>query len=177
MSDKRELTRAEMRRQRAIARDVVLQRMNAICERLEIIVAKVRMVLIDKTFREILRSEGVHSIPRILSANTPVGVEGDSLDRSLEFVVAWTLLYPMFNKPEIATHLDKAWPGFILQMKDTFIAIVVEGPFPHSLSGHRGRRRGANYNPSAHRHSLLRRRAIGISVPHPVGMPVLTKPD
>ena len=159
MSDKRQMSRAEARRNRALAKDVAFQRAKAVGERLQNSLAKVRRVLADKNLQNILRANGVHSIPQVLSIKTPVRVVGDNLVVSLEFVIAWTLLFPLFARPEIAIYLDKMWPGFILQMKDTFIAIVVEGPFPHSVSGHRGRRHGAVYNPSAHRHSAIRRRS------------------
>jgi hypothetical protein len=156
MSDKREMSRAKARRRRALARDVAFRRTQATCELLKSVLAKVQLVLADKAFRSILYSEGIHSLPRDLAgleiSQAHVRSKKDALDVSLQFVIAWTFLFPIFKKPEIATYLEKVWPGFIQQLKDAFITIVVEGPFPSVMSGHRGRRHGAAYNPSTHRH-------------------------
>jgi hypothetical protein len=159
MNDKREMSRAKSRRRRALARDVAFRRTQATCELLKSALAKVRLVLTDKAFRSILYSEGVHSLPRDLAgleiAKAHVRSKKDALDISLQFVIAWTFLFPLFNRPEIAAYLERTWPGFIQQLKDAFITIVVEGPFPHAMSGHRGRRHGAAYNPSTHRHARI----------------------
>ena len=42
--------------------------------------------------------------------------------------------------------LGKGLPGIVLEMKDTFISLVTEGPFPCALSGFRGRRHRALYH-------------------------------
>ena len=66
-------------------------------------------------------------------------------DVSLQFAILWTFFFPLFDYAVIARCLEDTWPGFILEMKDAFIAIVVKGPFPHVLSGHKGRYHGAHY--------------------------------
>jgi hypothetical protein len=58
----------------------------------------------------------------------------------LEFTVAWKFLYPFFSDGRATAHIEAASPGFIAAMKDTFIAMVIDGPFPHAMSGHRGRK-------------------------------------
>ena len=70
----------------------------------------------------------------------------DRLDEvSLQFVVAWTFIFPLLSNPEAVKFLEKAYPGFVLEMKDTFISLVTEGPFPCALSDFRGRRHRAHF--------------------------------
>ena len=51
-------------------------------------------------------------------------------EASLRFVIAWAFLFPLFAKPNIKLYLQRNWPGFIDEMKDAFIGLVMEGPFP-----------------------------------------------
>lgn len=48
----------------------------------------------------------------------------------LGFVVAWKFLFPMLGSQKIAGYLEQTWPGFIADFKDTFITLVMDGPFP-----------------------------------------------
>jgi hypothetical protein len=86
--------------------------------------------------------------------NAPIQQNGNNqnlstqqhLDRiSLEFVVAWKFLYPLLHNAEAKSYLENAWPGFISDLKDAFIALVIDGPFPRAMSGHRGRKHHDNY--------------------------------
>lgn len=52
------------------------------------------------------------------------------LDSALDFAVAWKFLYPMFRDAKTSREIDKNWPGFIAQVKDAFISLAVDGPFP-----------------------------------------------
>jgi hypothetical protein len=177
MIDRREETRSAMRKRRALSRSEAIQKTKATCERVTDSVDKARLVLTDAAFAEVLRSQGVQTVPRFL-ATTIREIEGDlssakeRLDEvTLQFVIAWTFLFPLFANPAIKTHLDETWPGLVLELKDTFIALVVEGPFPHSMSGHVGRRRGAHNRagpwrpaddkvPSARKSKRKRRKAL-----------------
>ena len=162
MTDKREMTRAEARQRRALAKDVACQKAGAICESVGSVVNKARLVLATEGFVEILRSQGIQTLPRCLATNAglthDIGddpkAEKDRLDEvSLEFVIVWTFLFPLVTNPAIAINLEKMWPGFIQELKDAFITLVVEGPFPHAMSGHRGRRHGAHYHSGSCRRS------------------------
>ena len=155
MIDRREITRSETRRRRATARNAVADKTKAVAELQANALARAREVLADTTVIELLHRHGVHQIPRVLSPSAihqidarPDALDSPNVDCSLEFVVAWALLFPLFKEPDISSYLDTTWPGFILQMKDAFIAIVVEGPFPYAISGYRGRRHTAIYNPN-----------------------------
>jgi hypothetical protein len=147
--DKREESRSERRHRRTLARKEALRTVNNNCDRVAIVLNKVRIALTDVTFIDLLRAQGVRTLPRPLvedeirtqRTGSHLTSSKEHLDEvSLNFVVAWTFLFPLFTNPIIATHMDRTWPGFILELKDSFIALVVEGPFPHAMSGHRGRR-------------------------------------
>jgi len=148
-TDKREFSRAQARRNRAAARAQAAQTERDTAEIMREALTQARRILTDKGFVQLLYDSGVQSIPRTLAPGTlPRASRGNQIDRgpldgSLDFIIAWTFLFPLFKRPDIATYLETAWPGFTLQMKDAFITVVVEGPFPHAISGFQGRRRGA----------------------------------
>jgi hypothetical protein len=155
MIDKRVESRSEMRRRRALAASDAIRKTGAACDRTADAVDKARIVLVDPAFAELLRVQGVQTWPRPLTANedqtrTADGSLATAKERlnevSLEFVIAWTFFFPLFSNPVIAAYLDTTWPGFVGELKDTFIELVVQGPFPHAMSGHRGRRHGARYH-------------------------------
>lgn len=161
MADRREITRAEARRRRAIKRQIAAQTASAVCEKIEYALTKARRIMTDKSFKEILNAHGVNTVPQCLARNNgshapseEAGVANGRLDEaSLQFAIAWAFLFPLIGKPEIANHLENKWPGFVWEIKDAFIALVVEGPFPHAMSGHRSRRHGARYQPIRRRMS------------------------
>jgi hypothetical protein len=147
MVDRRELSRREARRQRAAERSETFRRVDANCELAANAIGKARMLVADPDFIKILLQHGIRSIPKCLdgdASTTPA--PGDStrhheLNRiSLEFAVVWKFLYPLLTDANAKEHLEATRPGFISLMKDTFIALVIDGPFPHAMSGHRGRK-------------------------------------
>lgn len=97
---------------------------------------RARLVLADREFRELLREQGVQTIPNSLSEIEPKAPGGskskgeERLDAiSLEFVVAWKFFFPLMGISAIEVRLERTWPGFIGQLKDAFITLVTEGPF------------------------------------------------
>src|SRR5262245_62061088 len=151
MADQRELTRREARRRRAAARLAKFERSKLVCQRVDDAMRRARQILSDRDFVRTMQEHSHSSLPRCLL--TPSTLPNDheltqaEMDKTtLEFVVAWSFFYPTFNNPAIASYLEKVAPRFTLDMKDAFIALVVEGPFPHVLSGHRGRRHPVPYH-------------------------------
>jgi hypothetical protein len=146
----REESRFERRSRRMLARQEAMQTINKNCDRVTNVLNSVRTALTDGAFVDLLHAQGVRTLPRPLveagirahrtCSHLTAGKE-HLHEASLDFVIAWTFFFPLFSNSTIATHMDRVWPGFILELKDAFIALVVEGPFPHAMSGHRGRRR------------------------------------
>lgn len=130
----------------------MLGKTNANCELATNAVNRARLVVADPDFIKILLQNGIQSIPKCLAADAiPSKLESGSnpkerLDRiSLEFAVAWRFLYPLLANTQAKAHLETIWPGFISDLKDAFIALVVDGPFPRAMSSHRGRKHHDNY--------------------------------
>ena len=177
MRDRRETSRAEARRRRKLAASDLTNKVRAVHEQVASTVNKTRRVLADKTFRVLLHSQGVRTVPRHLvdsrqrSTRFPGGNIKSAKDRldevSLQFVVAWTFIFPLLSNPEAVKFLEKAYPGFVLEMKDTFISLVTEGPFPCALSDFRGRRHRALYH-------VVKRRTPAVSKPTNSGLPMQT---
>ena len=151
MTAARETSRAEARRRRALVRTAASEKANRVCACVVNVLGRARLILADKEFRALLREQGIQTLPSCLSRNSEMRriadatlkSERERLDEiSLEFVVVWKCFFPLLREPAIEIRLERTWPGFILQLKDTFIALVTEGPFPHAISGHVGNRRG-----------------------------------
>ena len=59
----------------------------------------------------------------------------EAIDRSLDFIVAWRFFASFLYDPVTAALLDSRWPGFSLELRDIFISIVADGPFPQDFRG------------------------------------------
>uniref|UniRef100_UPI00195358B5 hypothetical protein n=1 Tax=Klebsiella michiganensis TaxID=1134687 RepID=UPI00195358B5 len=57
------------------------------------------------------------------------------LHSSLNFMIAWSFLFPLFSNTHIALHLRRNSPDLIAEMKDAFILLVINGPFPEACCG------------------------------------------
>lgn len=132
MVEMRELRRAEARKRRVLEKLGADQREVLKHLRVGKILELLRLVVRDETFSKFIHSHSVQSIPTVLTEQDTC--QG-SLDRSLAFVVAWRFFSPFIYDPVTAAFLDTRWPGLTLEMKDTFIAIVADGPFPHEPRG------------------------------------------
>jgi hypothetical protein len=75
-----------------------------------------------------------HEAVNVLTAS-----EGNFSDCALDFVVAWKFFAPLLSNSALVIHLDTHWPGFTLELRDVFISLVADGPFPYQPIG-RGRR-------------------------------------
>jgi hypothetical protein len=97
-------------------------------------------IVTDTEFINIIVSQGIKTAPsRLYKARLP---EHDSIsvesfaDNALKFVVAWKFLFPMIADPAIASFIERRWPRFIGDFKDTFISLVMHGPFPYERRPH-----------------------------------------
>lgn len=145
----REATRSELRRRRALAKGESLSRARQNLKMVSRVVADAKKVIEDPAFVAIARELGCPSIPSPVSRErvtaSEIGSEeeivpGRLKEAALEFVVIWTFLFPLLDKPAIVECLELRCPGFISRLKDAFIGLVVDGPFPPTMSGHSSRR-------------------------------------
>jgi hypothetical protein len=53
----------------------------------------------------------------------------EAADAVLGFVVAWKYFFPVIQNKDMRSYLDEKFPGFVEELKDTFIGLVMKGPF------------------------------------------------
>jgi hypothetical protein len=92
---------------------------------------RVERVLSDEDFVKLMQSMGIASAPRLFSQPNE---RTQSIDSSVKFVIGWSFFFPLFDDVALRKQLRKRWPGFIEEMKDAFIALVLYGHFPPAQS-------------------------------------------
>lgn len=133
MVDLREIRRVESRKRRVLEKLGADQRELVKHIRIGKALEQLRLVLADETFRRLMHVNGIQSVPELLlQADRP---EESAMDRSLAFVIAWRFFSPFLYNPTTAAYLSTRWPDLSLELKDTFISIVADGPFPYELCG------------------------------------------
>jgi hypothetical protein len=148
MVDQRKITRAQAKLRAASARRTAEEQAGVRHARIAAALGTVRSILADGAFIDFVRAHGVQSLPRpLLMRDASDHETGKALtsgeerlsDCALEFAVAWRFFAPLLKIPALVTHLDARWPGFTLELRDVFIALVADGPFPYQHLG-RGRK-------------------------------------
>lgn len=132
MVDIREQRRAETRKRRVIEKLGIDQREAIKHGRIGRLMDQLRDVVSDETFKKFAHTYGIQSVPSILDSQSSLSID---VDRSLAFVVSWRFFAPFLYDPVIATYMETRWPGLINEMKDVFISLVADGPFPHEPRG------------------------------------------
>lgn len=135
--DKRESERAQRRVAREAARKRAYVRTKVKEARVGAALDQTRTIFGDGDFRGLLWSQGVRDIPKLQPAVLK-GVSSDGFgpkgQKTLAFAAAWLFLFPLLDNKNIRNHLTENWPDFIPLMKDAFIELVVDGPFPQDLA-------------------------------------------
>ncbi|MBI3700843.1 MAG: hypothetical protein HY242_10420 [Afipia sp.] len=136
----------EFSRRRMQKRRLETKNQEAICFqaaqlRVKYTVSKIKEVLADSVFRKKLAGEGVKTIPVLFAAeansalsnaNTP---KRELDDVALEFAAAWAFFYPLLSNRAIVDYLQATWPEFVVELRDAFILLVLNGPFPQECCG------------------------------------------
>lgn len=133
MVDLRELRRAESRKRRVLEKLGDDQRETIRHIRIGKALEQMRAIVSDETFSKFIYTRGIQSIPRLLTQEHNSEVQ--PLDRSLDFVIAWRFFSPFIYDAVTSAFIDKRWPGFSLELRDIFISIVADGPFPFEPRG------------------------------------------
>lgn len=132
MVDLREQRRVETRKRRVLEKLGGDQREAIKHGRIGRLLDQLKDVVADETFNKFVQTRGIQSVPNILGSQCSLPPD---LDRSLAFVVSWRFFAPFLYDPVTATYLEMRWPGLIAEMKDVFIDLVSDGPFPHEPRG------------------------------------------
>ncbi|MBI3699089.1 MAG: hypothetical protein HY242_01410 [Afipia sp.] len=97
-------------------------------------IIRTKVILEDREFVKLLLAQRVISAPECVLSykGAPDGIMSDKEigQAVLVFVVVWKFLFPMIGNSNIADFLEQYYPGFVAGLKDTFISLVMDGPFP-----------------------------------------------
>ncbi|MDB5618387.1 hypothetical protein [Tardiphaga sp.] len=134
MVDKREKDRLRAQEYRKGRRAEAERRAEERWTRVVDLVTASRVLFKTEAFIQMVRDAGIKSVPVQMLSGEGIGWSTGRPDGSsqctLDFVVAWKFLYPMFSNPSIYEFLENWRPGIVLDFKDTFISLVMFGPFP-----------------------------------------------
>ncbi|WP_157169990.1 hypothetical protein [Afipia clevelandensis] len=124
--------RAQLRRN--IAKKEAEQQQAARRMHISEILDQVREIIVNKEIIELLATQKIKSAPDCLFKHRHLPPQSMThaqiSDEILIFVAAWKFLFPAIGNPKIGDCLERTWPGFIIDFKDTFITLVMDGPFP-----------------------------------------------
>jgi hypothetical protein len=147
MADQRAITRAQTKLRVAAEKRAADEQAGVRYARIASALGNACAILADGAFIDLVRAHGVQSVPQLLvredapeqTGKAFASSDGHFPDCALDFAVAWRFFAPLLSNAALVTHLDARWPGFTLELRDVFISLVADGPFPHQPIG-RGRR-------------------------------------
>lgn len=139
-ADRRSVSRTETQLYRAKQKRVVEQKYAQTEACVNAVLQKISKLLECPEFRRVAGESGIQSIPvlRDVAAEFLGGNEicpsrsEPLLHESLGFVIAWSFLFPLFSNSRIALQIDHCSPNLIGEIKDAFIMLVINGPFPEA---------------------------------------------
>jgi len=132
MPSRQEIARRDkVRRYRVLLSKEALATADAARERASRVLETVGEIFSDSAFKHTLKTQGVTNIPRLFALADRVAAPGDP---TLHFAAAWAFMFPLLTNDVVVAHLQRVWPGFIVALKDAFIALVLGGPFPRPHS-------------------------------------------
>ncbi|MGL5168965.1 MAG: hypothetical protein ACRC9K_24050 [Afipia sp.] len=134
MTKTREYLAQRARIRRSIAKQLAQQQAAVRRSHISEVLNQIKAIISDKEFITLLVAQKVKTAPECLYRQRYVSTremtDAEIADAAFAFVVAWRFLFPLLSSPEIALYLERVWPGFVTDFKDTFIALVMDGPFP-----------------------------------------------
>lgn len=135
MTKTREYLAQRARVRRAIGQKLVQQQAAVRRAHISEVLGQVKTIIRDEEFISLLAAQRIKTAPDCLyrqSILTSDKMTDEQIANSvLVFVVAWKFLFPMLGSQQISDYLERRWPGFIGDFKDTFITLIMDGPFPH----------------------------------------------
>jgi hypothetical protein len=144
MADQRKITRSQAKLRVASAKRTADEKALVKRTRVAAALGLARTILADGAFTSLVRAHGVETLPQPLmtqdppdgkTGNAPKSSERYAGDCALDFAVAWRFFAPLLNNQAVVILLDTRWPGFTLELRDVFISLVADGPFPYQPIG------------------------------------------
>lgn len=123
----RDISRRATRSQRAEEEAQLSRRMNLSRELAEAALKRLQLALSDPKFVEKLIRKKLTTVPAGLMSESSPGTL-HQIDATVRFLVAWKFFYPLLADEDIVRTADRLWPGLVSEVKDAFIAIIMDGP-------------------------------------------------
>lgn len=98
-------------------------------------IIKLRAVLSDPGFAELMAAQGIATIPRLLLGPRTQQAKGYGAS-VLGFAIVWAFVLRLMSHAEIERHIKQAWPQFSTEMKMTYLSVLTRGPLarlPHAI--------------------------------------------
>lgn len=134
MTKTREFMAQRARVRREIRRKLAQQQAAARRAHISEVLGQVKEIIRDEGFIALLAGQRITTAPDCLyrqTVLTPDEMTDEQIANCvLVFLVAWKFLFPVLTSPHISEYLERTWPGFIWDLKDTFITLIMDGPFP-----------------------------------------------
>ncbi|MBN8982422.1 MAG: hypothetical protein J0I29_14270 [Rhizobiales bacterium] len=134
MTKTREYLAQRAQLQRNLRKKLAIQRQAARRLQISQTLVQTRAIIENREFADLLLSQKITSVPscicRYVGPSAEIISDHEIADAVLIFVVAWKFLFPLISNANIADFLERSYPGFIAGLKDTFITLVMDGPFP-----------------------------------------------
>lgn len=135
MTKTREFLAQRARVRRVIGKKLAQQQAAARRAHISEVLSQLKTIIRDEGFIALAAAQRITTVPDCLYRQDPLTsdqmTDAQIANCVLVFVVAWKFLFPILGSPQIASYLERTWPGFIGDFKDTFITLVMDGPFPH----------------------------------------------
>ncbi|CAN5308596.1 hypothetical protein BH10PSE11_BH10PSE11_06270 [soil metagenome] len=135
MTKTREYLAQRARVRRAIGQKLVQQQAAVRRAHISEVLCQIKAIIRDEEFVALLATQRIKTAPDCLYRQTILTsdemTDAQIANCVLVFIVAWKFLFPVLGSQQISDYLERKWPGFIGDLKDTFITLIMDGPFPH----------------------------------------------
>ena len=133
MVRQRDISRREVRSKRADEEALFSHRLKLSQECAASAIARLKTALSDQDVISKLAGHKRTSIPDWLASTDCERVKSQT-DPTVQFLVAWKFFYPLLSDADLAQTIDMRCPGLVQEMKDAFIAIIMDGPSQRTSS-------------------------------------------
>jgi len=121
------MTRREARAKRAQEDAAFYHRLALSQERATATLKRLTLALSDQRLVKALAKQTHAGIPTgLLSADRVTAKH--RIDPTVQFLIVWKFLYPLLSDQTLVRTLDQLSPGLVQEVKDAFIAIIMDGP-------------------------------------------------
>jgi len=133
MVRQRDISQREARSKRANEEALFSRRLKMSQERATSAIILLRTALSDQNVISKLVSQKHTSIPHWLASTDCEGLKL-KIDPTVQFLAAWKFFYSLLSDEELVRTIGECYPELVHEMKDAFIAIIMDGPSQRTSS-------------------------------------------